>query len=111
MASHLISFRVNDAELEALTSLAVENESANLVAQRLLKERLGVSKESLTDLSTGQLDQLRAQIKAELAEELEGLQGNLKSLEDSLNTRLETLEKKLQSSQTDAIAAIANLRT
>ncbi len=110
MASHLISFRVNDAELEALTSLAEGDESASLVAQRLLKERVGVSTESLTDLSTERLDQLRAQIKAELVEELEGLQGNLKSLEDSLNARLETLEKKLKPSQTDAIAALASFR-
>lgn len=109
MASHLISFRVNDAELEALKQLAEGDESASLVAQRLLKERVGVSKESLTDLSTEQLDQLRAQIKAELVEELEGLQGNLKSLEDSLNARLETLEKKLKPSQTDTIAALTSL--
>ena len=110
MASHLISFRLNDAELEALTSLAEGDESASLVAQRLLKERLGVSTGSSTDLSTERLAQLRAQIKAELVEELEGLQGNLKSLEDSLSARLETLEKKLKPSQTDTIAALANLR-
>jgi hypothetical protein len=110
MASHLISFRVNDAELEALKQLAEGDESANLVAQRLLKERLGVSTGSSTDLSTERLDQLRTQIKAELVEELEGLQGNLRSLEDSVNARLETLEKKLSPSQAEKIAAIASLR-
>jgi hypothetical protein len=110
MASHLISFRVNDAELEALKQLAEGDESANLVAQRLLKERLGVSTESLTDLSTERLAQLRTQIKAELVGELEGLQGNLRSLEDSVNARLETLEKKLSPSQSEKIAAIASLR-
>jgi hypothetical protein len=62
MASHLISFRINDAELESLKQLAERDESANLVAQRLLKERLGLSTGSLTKLSTERVEEVVEQV-------------------------------------------------
>jgi hypothetical protein len=82
MASHLISFRINDAELEALKQLAEGNESANLVAQRLLKERLGLSTEALTQVSTERVEEVIEQVVSDRFSRLEA--------------EIETLKKQLE---------------
>jgi hypothetical protein len=85
MASHLISFRVNDAELEALKQLAEGNESANLVAQRLLKGRLGLSTQSLTEMSTEKIEAVVEQVVgdrfSQMQEEIDSLKKQLPPLE------------------------------
>lgn len=43
MASQLISFRLSEAEIEALQAQSLEGESVNLTAQRLLRNALGLS--------------------------------------------------------------------
>ncbi len=78
MASHLISFRINDAELEALKQLAEGNESANLIAQRLLKERLGVSTGSLTQVSTERVEEVIEQVVSDRFSRLEAEVESLK---------------------------------
>ncbi|MBW4549386.1 MAG: hypothetical protein KME25_34025 [Symplocastrum torsivum CPER-KK1] len=82
MASHLISFRINDSEMEALKQLAEGNESSNLVAQRLLKERLGLSTGSLTELSTERVEEVIEQVVSDRFSRLEA--------------EVETLKKQLQ---------------
>ncbi len=78
MASHLISFRINDSELEALKQLAEGNESANLIAQRLLKERLGVSTGSLTQVSTERVEEVIEQVVSDRFSRLEAEVESLK---------------------------------
>ena len=82
MASHLISFRINDSEMEALKQLAEGNESANLIAQRLLKERLGVSTGSLTQVSTERVEEVVEQVVSDRFSRLEA--------------EIETLKKQLE---------------
>jgi len=82
MASHLISFRINDAEMEALKQLTEGNESANLVAQRLLKERLGLSRGSLTQVSTESVEEVVEQVVSDRFSRLEA--------------EIETLKKQLE---------------
>lgn len=55
MASQLISFRLTETEIEALKERAVGDESLNLIAQRLLRENLGVSTGESTPVDIKQL--------------------------------------------------------
>jgi len=83
MASHLISFRINDSEMEALKQLVEGNESANLIAQRLLKERLGLSTGSLTELSTQRVEEVVEQV---VSNRFLRLEAEIESLKKQLQT-------------------------
>lgn len=78
MASHLISFRINEDELEALKQRAQGDESANLIAQRLIREQLGMSTEALTEASTGKLEAVIEQLIGARLSRLEAEVENLK---------------------------------
>jgi hypothetical protein len=53
MASHVVSFRFSDREIELLKQHAnAPDESTNAIAQRLLRELLGLSTESSTSVDS-----------------------------------------------------------
>ena len=66
MASELISFRLGEAEIEALRALQAPAESINLTAQRILKEALGVSTATSTGVDRETLEPIVKSIMEEL---------------------------------------------
>ena len=90
MASELISFRLGEAEIEALRALQAPAESINLTAQRILKEALGVS----TATSTGVDRETLEPIVKSIMEELTAHAVNTVNRQLTIQAeRLEALEK------------------
>ena len=90
MASELISFRLGEAEIEALRALQAPAESINLTAQRILKEALGVSTNTLTGVDRETLEPIVKSIVEELTYHV------VNSVNEQLTAqseRLEALEK------------------
>jgi len=86
MASQLISFRLSDAEVEALRSQALPDESDNLVAQRLLRNVLNLSTDSLTSVDRGNLQQLVESI----------VDDRMSFVVNGVNAKLVEVEEKLE---------------
>ncbi len=72
MASQVISFRFNDDEQSRLQALALEGESLNQTAQRVLREALGMSTRKPTAVD---VDSRIQEAIAPLAERLAALEG------------------------------------
>jgi predicted transcriptional regulator len=72
MASQVISFRFNDDEQSRLQALALEGESLNQTAQRVLREALGMSTRKHTAVD---VDSRIQEAIAPLAERLAALEG------------------------------------
>lgn len=72
MASQVISFRFGDDELSRLQAQALEGESLNQTAQRVLREALGVSTPKSTVVD---IDSRIQEAIAPLAERLAALEG------------------------------------
>ena len=90
MASELISFRLGEAEIEALMALQAPAESINLTAQRILKEALGVSTATSTGVDRETLEPIVKSIVEELTYHV------VNSVNEQLTAqseRLEALEK------------------
>ena len=90
MASELISFRLGEAEIEALRALQAPAESINLTAQRILKEALGVSTATSTGVDRETLEPIVKSIVEELTYHV------VNSVNEQLTAqseRLEALEK------------------
>lgn len=106
--SKVISFRLNDAEIQALEALQTESDdsSLNQTAARLLREILGTST-NLSTLSTG-VNTVEALIEERLAaalnseklkemlfEHTSGLGTGLDEVMVQMQAKLETLEQRL----------------
>lgn len=97
MASRLISFRLSDEAIEALSAFTLPNESINLVAQRVLLDALGLSTvDNSVDKSISIVDSLVDRVvDSELFSDR--LQEKLEFVVNGLNGKLQEYEQKLES--------------
>lgn len=83
MGSKVISFRFNDAELEALQALQIpEDDSDSQTAARLVRSLLGTSTPSTVSTDVDIKELVKQEVEASLAEvrvQLESLRGKLKA--------------------------------
>lgn len=81
--SKVVSFRFNDAEIQALEALQVEsdNGSLNQTAARLLRGMLGTSKETSTPVDGVDMGKM---IEEKIAIAFDSLQAKLESVEERL---------------------------
>lgn len=88
MAGKLISFRLSEADVEALQAQGLPEESLNLTAQRVLREALGVSTVDKTvDRAVNSIDldsRIGAIVESKTAFLVTGLNQKLKELEEKL---------------------------
>lgn len=88
MAGKLISFRLSEADVEALHAQGLPEESLNLTAQRVLREALGVSPVDKTvDRTVNRIDldsRIGAIVESKTANIVTGLNQKLKELEEKL---------------------------
>lgn len=85
MASQLISFRLSDAEIEALQAQSESDESLNLTAQRILRVALGLS--TFVDNSVNSLsldERIESIVEEKMAHIVNGLNGKLQEFEVTL---------------------------
>lgn len=90
VGSKLIQFRLSGKELEALEAMA-EGESVSLIAQRLVKEALGVS----TNVDAVDADAVRQIVR----DEVEGLLTSLQTEHERLAKELASLKKPSEEPQ------------
>jgi hypothetical protein len=73
MGSHVVSFRFSDREIELLRQQANSpDESPNAIAQRLLRESLGVSTSAFTNV-----DNLEARVQAIVDTRMEAIASDI----------------------------------
>lgn len=85
MASQLISFRLSDAEIEALHAQSDPDESLNLTAQRILRIALGLSTSVDNTVNSLSLDErIESIVEEKMAHIVNGLNGKLQEFEVTL---------------------------
>lgn len=103
MASKLISFRLSEQALEALSKYVLPGESDSLTAQRLVLELLGLStgvNSTVDSYSNEPVDSVVNRIvnsdifQQKLEEKLASLVNSVNGMLTEQNQRIETLEKQ-----------------
>ncbi len=89
MGSHVVSFRFSDREIELLRQQASSpNESTNAIAQRLLREVLGVSTSAFTNV-----DNLESRVQAIVDARMEAIASDIvgRRIQERLQEEMATI--------------------
>ncbi len=89
MGSHVVSFRFSDREVELLRQQASSpDESTNAIAQRLLRESLGVSTSASTNV-----DKLESRVQAIVDARMSAIASNIvdKCIQERLQDEMATI--------------------
>lgn len=109
MASELIQFRLSGAALEELRAKQQEGESLNLAAQRLMRDLLGIVDKpvDIDERIEAKLENAIAPLQNQI-EELKGtnVDSSIQLVVESLTSRIEQLEQRLQGEAREPISAI-----
>jgi hypothetical protein len=95
-------------ELEALEAQVGKGESIHLVAQRILKQALGLSTVVDTTVDVSEIEKIvQSVVNDRLSQLEEDFNSSLRSIEDTLSREIDSLKKLKAPTKPDTISAIA----